>query len=47
MLAGINLELVGRVEAVDSSQRVVPDIDPTGIPVCGGQEQNAYIGNSG
>jgi hypothetical protein len=44
-LTRINRELVGRVEAVDSSQRVVLDMDPTEIPVYGQQEQSAYNGH--
>jgi hypothetical protein len=40
-LARINRELIGRVEAVDSPQRVVRDIDSTEIPVYGQQEQRA------
>jgi hypothetical protein len=38
-LAGINRELVGRVEAVDSPQWVVLDMDSTEIPVYGQQEK--------
>ena len=34
-LARINRELIGRVEAVDSPQRVVLDMDSTEIPVYG------------
>jgi hypothetical protein len=34
-LARINRELIGRVEAVDSPQRVVLDMDSTQIPVYG------------
>jgi len=44
-LTRINRELVGRVEAVDSSQRVVLDMDSTEIPVYGQQEQSAYNGH--
>jgi hypothetical protein len=45
MLAGsarINRELIGRVEAFDSVQRVVLDMNSTGIRVYGQQEQSAY-----
>jgi len=41
-LARINRELIGRLEAVDSPQRVVLDMDSTEIPVYGQQEQSAY-----
>jgi hypothetical protein len=34
-LARINRELIGKVEAPDSPQRVVLDMDSTGIPVHG------------
>ena len=44
-LTRINRELVGRGEAVDSSQRVVLDMDSTEIPVYGQQEQSAYNGH--
>jgi hypothetical protein len=44
-LARINRELIGRVEAVDSPQRVVLDMDSTEIPVYGQQEQSAYNGH--
>jgi hypothetical protein len=44
-LARINRELVGRVEAVDSPQRVVLDMDSTEIPVYGQQENSAYNGH--
>ena len=33
-LARINRELIGKMEALDSLQRVVIDIHSTGIPVC-------------
>ena len=46
-LARINRELIGRVEAVDSPQRVALDMDPTEILVYGQQEESAYNGNSG
>jgi hypothetical protein len=41
-LARINRELIAQAEAVDSTQRVVLDMDSTEIPVYGQQEQNAY-----
>jgi hypothetical protein len=44
-LARINRELSGRVEAVDSPQRVVLDMDSTEIPVYGEQEHSAYNGH--
>jgi hypothetical protein len=44
-LARINRELIGRVEAIDSSQRVVLDMDSTEIPVYSQQEQSAYNGH--
>ena len=44
-LARINRELIGRVEAIDSPQRVVLDMDSTEIPVYGEQEQSAYNGH--
>jgi hypothetical protein len=44
-LARINRELIGRVEAVHSPQRVVLDMDSTEIPVYGEQEQSAYNGH--
>ncbi len=44
-LAAINRELIARVEAMDSPQRVVLDIDSTEIPVYGQQEQSAYNGH--
>ncbi|HEY1401627.1 MAG TPA: transposase, partial [Terriglobales bacterium] len=43
-LAALNQELVGKVEAIDSSRRVVLDMDSTEIPVYGEQEQSAYNG---
>lgn len=45
-MAAINRELLARVEAMESSQRVVLDIDSTEIPVYGQQEQSAYNGHS-
>jgi len=44
-LAAINRELLARVEAIESSRRVVLDIDSTEIPVYGQQEQSAYNGH--
>jgi len=44
-LARINRELIGRVEAMDSPQRVVLDMDSTEIPVDGQQEESAYNGH--
>ena len=44
-LARINRELIGRVEAIDSPQRVVLDMDSIEIPVYGEQEQSAYNGH--
>lgn len=44
-LAAINRELIARVEAMESSRRVVLDIDSTEIPVYGQQEQSAYNGH--
>jgi hypothetical protein len=44
-LAAINRALIARVEAMDSPQRVVLDIDSTEVPVYGEQEQSAYNGH--
>ncbi len=44
-LAAINRELLARVEAMESSRRVVLDIDSTEVPVYGQQEQSAYNGH--
>jgi hypothetical protein len=44
-LARINRELIGKVEAVNSPQRVVLDMDSTEVPVYGQQEQSAYNGH--
>ena len=44
-LAAINRALLARVEAMESSRRVVLDIDSTEIPVYGQQEQMAYNGH--
>ena len=42
-LARINRELIGKVETLDSPQRVVLDMDSTEIPVYGQQEQSAGV----
>jgi len=44
-LATLNRELIAKAEAVDSTQRVVLDMDSTEIPVYGRQEQSAYNGH--
>jgi len=44
-LARLNRELLGKVEAVGSPQRVVLDVDSTEIPVYRQQEQSAYNGH--
>src|ERR1017187_504669 len=44
-LSRINRELLAKVEAMDSPQRVVLDMDSTEIPVYGEQEQSAYNGH--
>ena len=44
-LARINRALIGKAEALDSSQRVVLDMDSTEIPVYGQQENSAYNGH--
>jgi hypothetical protein len=44
-LEAINRELIAKVEAVDSPQRVVLDMDSTEIPIYGQQEQSAYNGH--
>jgi hypothetical protein len=44
-LARINREVIGKVEALDSAQRVVLDMDSTEIPVYGEQENSAYNGH--
>jgi len=44
-LAAINRELLAKVDTLDSSQRVVLDMDSTEIPVYGQQEQSAYNGH--
>ena len=43
-LSRINRELLAKAEAMDSPQRAVLDMDSTGIPVYGEQEQSAYNG---
>jgi hypothetical protein len=43
-LARINRELIGKLEALDSPQRVVWNMDSTGIPVYGQQERGACYG---
>jgi Transposase DDE domain group 1 len=44
-LAVISRQLIARAEAIDSPQRVVLDMDSTGIPVYGQQEQSSYNGH--
>jgi len=44
-LAALNRELLARVDAIESSRRVVLDIDSTEVPVYGQQEQSAYNGH--
>jgi hypothetical protein len=44
-LATINRELLAKVEAVESSRRVVLDPDSTEIPLYAQQEQSAYNGH--
>jgi len=44
-LARINRELIGKVEAIDAPQRIVVDINSTGIPVYGQQENRAHKGH--
>jgi hypothetical protein len=44
-LARLNRELVGKAETINSSHRVVLDMDSTEIPVYGLQEQSAYNGH--
>ena len=41
----INRELLAKAEAMNAPQRVVLDMDSTGIPVYGEQEQSAYNGH--
>jgi hypothetical protein len=45
-LARMNRELIGKVEALDSVQRIVLDMDSTEIPVYGEQENRAYNATS-
>src|SRR3984893_13025904 len=44
-LAALNRELVARAEAIDSTRRIVLDMDSTEIPVYGRQEHSAYNGH--
>jgi hypothetical protein len=44
-LAATNRELIGKVEAFDSPQLVVLDMDSTEVPVYGQQEGSAYNGH--
>src|SRR6516164_1100649 len=44
-LARINRDLIGKVETLDASQKVVLDMDSTEIPVYGRQENSAYNGH--
>jgi hypothetical protein len=44
-LGRLNRALIGKVEAMDSARREVLDMDSTGIPVYGEQEQTAYNGH--
>ena len=44
-LPGLNRELIARAEAIDSSRRVVLDMDSTEVPVYGRQEGSAYNGH--
>jgi hypothetical protein len=44
-LAALNRELIGRAEAIDSSRRIVLDMDGTEVAVYGQQEQSAYNGH--
>ncbi|HEY2663425.1 MAG TPA: transposase [Candidatus Binataceae bacterium] len=44
-LVALNRELVGKAETINSSHRVVLDMDGTEIPVYGQQEQSAYNGH--
>jgi len=41
----LNRELIARAEAIDSSRRVVLDMDSTEVPVYGQQESSAYNGH--
>jgi hypothetical protein len=44
-LGAINRELIAKAEVIDTTQRVVLDIDSTEIPVYGQQENSAYNGH--
>jgi hypothetical protein len=44
-LTRINRELIAKVEAIDSPQRMVLNMDSTEIPVYGQQENSAYNGH--
>jgi Transposase DDE domain group 1 len=44
-LAAVNRKLTAKAETVDSSQRVVLDMDSSEIPVYGQQQQSAYNGH--
>jgi hypothetical protein len=44
-LSAVNRGLIAKVEAVDSPQRIVLDMDSTEIPVYGQQEESAYNGH--
>jgi hypothetical protein len=44
-LAGMKREMIAKAEALDSPQHVVLDMDSTGIPVYGQQENSAYNGH--
>ncbi len=44
-LAGLNRELLGRAEAIDSGYRTILDMDSTETPVYGEQEQSFYNGH--
>ncbi len=44
-LAALNRELVARAEAIDSTRRIVLDMDSTEIQVYGRQEHSAYNGH--
>ena len=44
-IATLNRDLVARAEAIDSSRRIVLDMDSTEVPLYGQQEQSAYNGH--
>ena len=44
-LTRLNRELVGSAEAIDSGDRTILDLDSTGVPEHGEQEQSAYNGD--